>query len=74
MRVSFDPTVDAAYITIVDRIEDGEAVRQVIARSDDPNPSEFILDLDREGRLLGVEVLAASHQLRPETLALAGSE
>lgn len=33
--------------------------------------ADFILDLDRDGRLLGIEVLAATTGLRPETLALA---
>lgn len=70
MHVSHDKEVDAAYIRIVDVIPDGEAVRQVTMNSG-IGEAEFVLDLDRWGRLLGIEVLGASLGLRPETLALA---
>jgi uncharacterized protein YuzE len=70
MRVKHDREVDAAYIQIVDVIQDGEAVRQVTTDSG-RDGAEFTLDLDRFGRLLGVEVLGATRGLRPETLALA---
>jgi len=56
MKVRCDPEVDTAYITIVDQINAGEPVRQVMATPDDPIQGEFVLNLDREGRLLGVEV------------------
>lgn len=62
--------MDAAYIRIVDPINDGEAVRQLTMKSDQGG-AEFVLDLDRQGRLLGIEVLGATLGLRPETLALA---
>jgi uncharacterized protein YuzE len=71
MHVRYDGEVDAAHITIVNRIERGESVQQVVATPDDPGLGAFVLDLDREGRLLGVEVLRASHRFRCETLALA---
>lgn len=70
MHISYDREVDAAYIRIVDDIKSGEAVRQVTMDSEGGN-ADFILDLDRDGRLLGIEVLAATSGLRPETLALA---
>ena len=70
MHVSYDPEADAAYIRMVDVIEDGEATAQVTARPDGGD-AEFTLDLDRDGRLLGIEVLGATLGLRPETLALA---
>ena len=63
MRVTYDPEADAAYAYLVDHIEPGEAVRQVIAHDGD-----VVLDLDAKGRLLGVEVLGAKRLLRPETL------
>ena len=71
MHVSHDKAVDAAYIRIVDVIPEGEAVRQVTMNSGAGGETEFVLDLDRWGRLLGIEVLGATLGLRPETLALA---
>jgi uncharacterized protein YuzE len=70
VRVSHDREIDAAYIQIVDVIEDGEAARHVTMDSQG-NAADFILDLDGFGRLLGIEVLSATTGLRPETLALA---
>jgi uncharacterized protein YuzE len=70
MRISYDPEVDAAYITVVDQIGSGEAVKQVIVPREETN-AEFILDFDSEGSLLGIEVLAARSGLRPETIAQA---
>lgn len=68
MRVTFDPGADAAYVHLVDAIRPGEAVTQVVV-SDDRVRGEVILDLDEDGRLLGVEVLGVSDLLRPDTLA-----
>lgn len=70
MEIEFDPAADAAYVRIVDHIRAGEAVTQVVVE-DDRLPGEVILDLDRDGFLLGVEVLGASDLLRPATLASA---
>jgi uncharacterized protein YuzE len=66
MRVTYDPAADAAYVYLVDRIAPGEAKRQVMALD-----GSVVLDLDSEGRLLGVEVLAAKQLLRPETIETA---
>jgi uncharacterized protein YuzE len=71
MRISYDPTADAAYIRRVDPIEVGSSVEQVIVPPDVPGSAQFILDLVAEGSLLGVEVLSASLGLRRETLASA---
>ena len=70
VEITFDPEADAAYLTIVDRIEPGEAVAQVVVE-DDRLRGEVILDLDEAGQLLGVEVLGASDLLRPAVLAAA---
>jgi uncharacterized protein YuzE len=70
MRISYDPEVDAAYITVVDQIGNGEAVKQVIVPREETE-AEFILDFDSEGSLLGIEVLGARFGLRPETIARA---
>lgn len=61
-----DPEVDAAYVTIGAPIRAGEAVRQVPVPLPDDLPGELILDFDRDGHLLGVEILGASALLRAE--------
>ncbi|MDT0328098.1 DUF2283 domain-containing protein [Nocardiopsis lambiniae] len=74
MKISYDAEVDAAYITVVDHIGDGEAETQ---RHSIPTPDpegEIVLDFDARGFLLGVEVLGASRVLRPELLATAEAE
>lgn len=67
MRITYDPgDGGAAYVYLVDRISPGEAKRQVVTLD-----GQVLLDLDAEGRLLGVEILGADRLLRPETLAAA---
>jgi uncharacterized protein YuzE len=63
MRIKYDPTADAAYVYLVDRIQPGEAKSQLVALDGD-----VVVDLDADGRLLGIEVLHAKRRLRPETL------
>jgi uncharacterized protein YuzE len=65
MRVTCELDGSAAYVYLVDRIEPGEAVRQVMALDND-----VVIDLDREGRILGIEILNVA-LLRPETLKIA---
>jgi uncharacterized protein YuzE len=67
MRVTFDTVADMGYIYLVDEIQPGQAVRQVIAGEDEA----FVLDLDEQGRLLGVEVFGAGNRLPPALLAIA---
>lgn len=69
MRISFDDEADAAYVSIVEPIGQGEACTQVWVKSKRIRGGDIILDLDRDGRLLGVEVLGATVLLRPDTLA-----
>lgn len=63
MRIKYDPAADAAYVYLVDRIQPGEAKTQIVVLD-----GGVVLDLDAEGRLLGVEVVHAKRLLRPETL------
>lgn len=66
-RVRYDAEADAAYIYLANRIEPGEVAKTIPV----PSPGDpwiVNLDVDRQGRLLGLEVLAAHHLLRPETL------
>ena len=62
MRVTYDQSVDAAYIYLVDAIKPGESVRQEIA-------GPLVIDYDAQNKILGIEVLGASKQLRKATLS-----
>ncbi|WP_432925830.1 DUF2283 domain-containing protein [Microbispora sp. CA-135349] len=73
MRIEHDRENDAAYVYLVDRIDDGEAETQIQVEAPELR-GEIVLDLDRNGTLLGIEVLGASYVLRPEVLAQAGDD
>ena len=66
MRVSFDPEANMAYIKFVDRPGTGEAIRQVAVS--EPGGPRIVLDLDREGTLIGIEVFDARESLPAELL------
>jgi uncharacterized protein YuzE len=66
MRITFDPSAGAAYIYIVDTVVAGEARQSVPVHDGD-----VVLDLDANGKLLGIEILGAERPLRPETLSAA---
>ena len=53
--IEIDPEVDAAYITL-QPVGDGAAVRQIVM-DDKRLAGEVVLDLDAEGRLLGIELI-----------------
>jgi uncharacterized protein YuzE len=69
MRVTYDPEVDAAYIYFRE-IEIGGAVYTYPAKTE-IETDMINLDFDREGRLIGIEVLSASRHLPPELIAQA---
>ena len=62
MKVTFDPSVDAAYIYLIDEIGPGG-----VAKTYPCDPREvggmINLDFDSDGRLLGIEVLDATKKL-----------
>lgn len=62
MNVTYDGDVDAAYIYFVGSIKAGEASKSVQATDD------VILDFDKKGKLLGMEVLNASKKLSRKLL------
>jgi len=62
MKITYDKEVDAAYIYLVDSIDKGKAVKTIQLNNN------IILDFDKEGKLLGVEVLDASKLLNKEIL------
>ena len=53
--IEIDPEVDAAYIT-PQPIAEGAAVRQIVVE-DARLSGEVVLDLDADGRLLGIELI-----------------
>lgn len=59
-RGTLDVEADAAYIRIEPVIADGSSVENIIIERDN---GTIILDMDKDGRLLGVEVLGASQLL-----------
>ncbi len=62
MRIEYDKDVDAGYIYLVDEIRAGEAVKTIEL---EPN---IILDFNKEGKLLGIEILNASRVLKRDVL------
>lgn len=71
MRLTYDPEVDAAYMMLVDAIAPGQARHQVEVPHNDGIAGQFILDFTAEGKLLGLEILFASHALPASVLAAA---
>lgn len=71
MDVTYDSKIDAAYIYIVR----GANKRGRVAKTYSCDPSEVggivNLDFDKDGVLMGIEVLDASKKLPPEFLAKA---
>ena len=62
MRLEYDKGVDAAYIYIGYSIKEEEA-KNTIELNDD-----IILDFDKKGKLLGMEILNASKNLSKKVL------
>lgn len=61
MRITYDKEADAAYIYLVPIAEGG--VAQTYPCDPTKVNGTINLDFDAEGRLLGIEVLGASHKL-----------
>ena len=64
LRVTYDSSTDAAYIYLV-RIEAGGVATTVPGEDE---AGSVNLDFDRDGRLLGIEVVAASRWLPHEVI------
>jgi len=64
MRITIDHDADAAYIQITDHMGAG-----AVAKTYSCDPAEvggtINLDFDGKGRLLGIELVAASQYLQP---------
>ena len=66
MKIEYDKDADAAYIYIAENIAVGEAVKTIELNDN------IILDFNKNGKLLGIEVLDASKVLNKELLVSAG--
>ena len=64
----YDPEVDAAYLAIGGPIADGAVAQTLPIALPADARGELFLDLDADGRLLGIEILGASLILRPEAI------
>ncbi len=62
MKIEYDKEADAAYIYLVESIGKGEAVKTIELNQN------IILDFDKQGKLLGIEVLDASKTLNKESI------
>ena len=65
MKITYDKEVDAAYVYLVENINDGESERTIQLNDN------IILDFDKNGKLLGVEILDASKILSKEVIVQA---
>ncbi|WNF31064.1 DUF2283 domain-containing protein [Streptomyces sp. C11-1] len=62
VRVTYDETVDAAYVYLTEPQSRAESARMYPCASADID-AMINLDFDEQGRLIGIEVLAASSKL-----------
>lgn len=74
MTIRYDPEADAAYIPVGLEPAAGESADQVVGLASPQGRGEIILDFDKDGHLIGVEVLGASVLLRPQALSEAVAE
>jgi uncharacterized protein YuzE len=55
MRMTYDPAADAMYLYLTERAAEGPTV----ARTEEVTPG-LMLDFDRDGRVIGIEMLSVS--------------
>ncbi len=60
MRATYDPQVDMAYIYVQDNIPPGGVAKTIEVRNDKDH-TLFVIDLDAEGKLLGIEVFSKKY-------------
>lgn len=63
MKITFDKEADAAYIYLKEDIRDGESIKTIKVNDN------IILDFDKEGKLLGIEILNASKNITKDFLS-----
>jgi len=62
MKVRYDPSVDAAYISLLEEGARADFGHTVACAPQDVG-GQIHMDFDTEGRLIGIEVLQASKKL-----------
>jgi uncharacterized protein YuzE len=62
VKLTYDSEADSAYVNLVEDIEHGNAIKQVVCR-DDAFPQPIVIDLDAEGHVLGLAFRDASAML-----------
>ncbi len=67
MKITYDPSTDAAYIYLVPKIETGGVNATYCCDPLEIN-GQINLDFDASGRLVGIEVLGASRKLPADLL------
>lgn len=67
MKFEYDKEADAAYIYLEGSITDGQAEKTIELNDD------IIVDFDKNGKLLGIEILSASKVLHQKSLLEAHS-
>ncbi|MGI5419256.1 DUF2283 domain-containing protein [Actinomadura luteofluorescens] len=74
LKVTYDQQADAAYVYLVDPAQAGEPGVVAYTYPCDPIDVEGVinLDFDKEGRVLGIEILGASSKLPAYLLDAAG--
>ena len=70
-KVTYEPSVDAAYLYLVP-IGPGEA-KMTYGCDPEEVGGQIHLDFDKDGRLIGIEVLDASHKLPAAVLKSASA-
>jgi len=68
MKITYDNTIDAAYIYIVDVIPNNSINKTYICNQLEIDGHMINLDFNKEGRLVGIEILDASKCLPTEIL------
>lgn len=71
VRLTYDAEADVAYLALGSDAEAGDVSRTVPVDVGDEPGIDVTLDLDANGRLVGVEVLGASTRLAPDVMASA---
>ena len=67
MRIEFSREADQAYLYLKREIADGEAVTQVVVDDDDLK-GELVIDLDADGRVIGLEFPQGARSMLPGEL------
>lgn len=62
MRITYDPSADMGYVRLVEPMEPGSVERSVVIEHGELH-GDVVIDLDREGRIVGLEIFQAGKQL-----------